>query len=205
MKKINNSNRFRNNNNGNSVYSLNYKFDSVSTAGKFTGTALDLIKLYNELAKEAQSRGDYVDMEVFRQYAEHYRKIVTEINSRKNQAREANAAELENTITNIENASEQASVNDTLVETQPATQEQTEQTAETLEKTETPKVRRLKRGFTVVEVTKAQTEPEVSANENELIAENTKMATVEETQKPKRRRITSKKNLNTETNAVEND
>ena len=205
MKKINNSNRFRNNNNGNSVYSLNYKFDSVSTAGKFTGTALDLIKRYNELAKEAQSRGDYVDMEVFRQYAEHYRKIVTEINSRKNQAREANAAELENTITNIENASEQASVNDTLVETQPATQEQTEQTAETLEKTETPKVRRLKRGFTVVEVTKAQTEPEVSANENELIAENTKMATVEETQKPKRRRITSKKNLNTETNAVEND
>lgn len=205
MKKINNSNRFRNNNNGNSVYSLNYKFDSVSTAGKFTGTALDLIKRYNELAKEAQSRGDYVDMEVFRQYAEHYRKIVTEINSRKNQAREANAAELENTITNIENASEQASENDTLVETQPATQEQTEQTAETLEKTETPKVRRLKRGFTVVEVTKAQTEPEVSANENELIAENTKMATVEETQKPKRRRITSKKNLNTETNAVEND
>ena len=201
MKKINNSNRFRNNNNGNSVYSLNYKFDSVSTAGKFTGTALDLIKRYNELAKEAQSRGDYVDMEVFRQYAEHYRKIVTEINSRKNQAREANAAELENTITNIENASEQASV----IETQPATQEQTEQTAETLEKTETPKVRRLKRGFTVVEVTKAQTEPEVSANENELIAENTKMATVEETQKPKRRRITSKKNLNTETNAVEND
>lgn len=205
MKKINNSNRFRNNNNGNSVYSLNYKFDSVSTAGKFTGTALDLIKRYNELAKEAQSRGDYVDMEVFRQYAEHYRKIVTEINSRKNQAREANAAELENTITNIENASEQASENDTLVETQPATQEQTEQTAETLEKTETPKVRRLKRGFTVVEVTKAQTEPEVSANENELIAENTKMATVEETQKPKRRRITSKKNLNTEATAVEND
>ena len=205
MKKINNSNRFRNNNNGNSIYSLNYKFDSVSTAGKFTGTALDLIKRYNELAKEAQSRGDYVDMEVFRQYAEHYRKIVTEINSRKNQAREANAAELENTITNIENASEQASENDTLVETQPATQEQTEQTAETLEKTETPKVRRLKRGFTVVEVTKAQTEPEVSANENELIAENTKMATVEETQKPKRRRITSKKNLNTEATAVEND
>ena len=83
MKKINN-NKFR----GNSVYSLNYKFDSVSAAGKLSGTALDLIKRYNELAKEAQSNGNYVEMEVFRQYAEHYRKIVTEINERKNQHRE---------------------------------------------------------------------------------------------------------------------
>lgn len=84
MKKQNN--RFRNGNNNN-CYTLNYKFDSVSIAGKISGTALDLIRRYNDLAKEAQSCGDYVEMEIYRQYAEHYRKIVTEINERR-QARQ---------------------------------------------------------------------------------------------------------------------
>ena len=82
MKK--NNNKYRNNNYSN-VYSLNYKFDSCSIAGKISGTALDLIKKYNELAKEAQSNGDHVNAEVFRQYAEHYRKIVTDINEKKMQ------------------------------------------------------------------------------------------------------------------------
>lgn len=75
------NNKYRNNNN--QIYSLNYKFDSTSIAGKISGTALDLIKKYNELAKEAHGNGNYVEMEVFRQYAEHYRKIVTEINEKK--------------------------------------------------------------------------------------------------------------------------
>ena len=79
MKK--NNNKYRNN--YSSIYSLNYKFDSCSIAGKINGTALDLIKKYNELAKEAQSNGDHVNAEVFRQYAEHYRKIVTEINEKR--------------------------------------------------------------------------------------------------------------------------
>ena len=81
MKK--NNNKYRNN--YSSIYSLNYKFDSCSIAGKINGTALDLIKKYNELAKEAQSNGDHVNAEVFRQYAEHYRKIVTEINEKRSQ------------------------------------------------------------------------------------------------------------------------
>lgn len=80
MKKQNNRYRNGNNNNG---YTLNYKFDSVSIAGKISGTALDLIRKYNDLAKEAQSSGDYVNMEIYRQYAEHYRKIVTDINERR--------------------------------------------------------------------------------------------------------------------------
>lgn len=85
MKRINN--KFRNNNNNNNynpAYSLNYKFDSTSIAGKVCGTALDLIKRYNDLARDAQSNGDYVSAETFRQYAEHYRKIVTDINERRN-------------------------------------------------------------------------------------------------------------------------
>ncbi len=81
------NNKFRNSGNSN-AYSLNYKFDSISPAGKFSGTALDLIKKYNELAKEAHGSGDYIEMEVYRQYAEHYRKIVTEINERKNYKQE---------------------------------------------------------------------------------------------------------------------
>ena len=89
MKKQNN--RFRNgNNNG---YTLNYKFDSVSIAGKISGTALDLIRRYNDLAKEAQGNGDYVDMEIYRQYAEHYRKIVTDINERRQSRYDQSRAE----------------------------------------------------------------------------------------------------------------
>ena len=85
MKRINN--KYRNNNGNNQIYSLNYKFDSSSVAGKFSGTALELIKRYNELAKDAAGNNDYVTAEVFRQYAEHYRKIVTDINEKKNQNR----------------------------------------------------------------------------------------------------------------------
>lgn len=103
MKRTNN--KFRNNNYNNQIYSLNYKFDSNSIAGKISGTALDLIKRYNELAKEAHTNNDYVSAEVFRQYAEHYRKIVTEINEKKNQAQNAkNAAQL----TLVENKTEEA-------------------------------------------------------------------------------------------------
>ena len=86
MKK--NNTKFRNNGNSN-AYSLNYKFDSISPAGKYSGTALDLIKRYNELAKEAHGNGDFVAVEVYRQYAEHYRKIVTEINERRAARQEA--------------------------------------------------------------------------------------------------------------------
>ena len=86
MKKINN--KYRNNNFGNSqIYSLNYKFDSTSPAGKINGTALDLIKRYNELAKDAMSNNDYITAEPYRQYAEHYPKIVTEINETTQQQR----------------------------------------------------------------------------------------------------------------------
>ena len=98
MKKQNN--RYRNGNNNNNGYTLNYKFDSVSIAGKISGTALDLIRRYNDLAKEAQTCGNYVDMEIYRQYAEHYRKIVTEINERRqyrNDSQNRNNEEVQNT------------------------------------------------------------------------------------------------------------
>ncbi len=103
MKKQNN--RFRNNGGSNNGYTLNYKFDSVSIAGKISGTALDLIRRYNDLAKEAQASGNYVDMEIYRQYAEHYRKIVTEINERR-QSRQEQQNRSEDNTENVENENE---------------------------------------------------------------------------------------------------
>lgn len=99
------NNKYRNNN-SNQIYSLNYKFDSISIAGKISGTALELIKKYNELAKEAHANGDIVTSEVFKQYAEHYRKIVTDINEKKNNQKVVAFPKVEN-IENSENPENQ--------------------------------------------------------------------------------------------------
>lgn len=122
-KNMKKNNKFRNNGNSN-AYSLNYKFDSISPAGKVSGTALDLIKKYNELAKEAHGAGDYVEMEVYRQYAEHYRKIVTEINERKNYRQEQQnndennvSAEQKNEITEENNTKESVAEVEPIVQT----------------------------------------------------------------------------------------
>lgn len=154
MKKV----KYRNNNNyNNQVYSINYKFDSISPAGKCSGTALDLIKKYNELAKEAQGNGNYVEAEVFRQYAEHYRKIITDINERKNirfgnkdneqqaNAAAANTAE-ESTNNNMSTKEEVAEA-----EPEPKTQEESS-LVETKPKT-------AKKSFTVIDASKEAAKP----------------------------------------------
>ena len=143
MKKINN--KYRNNNYNNQVYSLNYKFDSTSPAGKVTGTALDLIKKYNDLAKDSVSNNDYVTAEVYRQYAEHYRKIVTEINEKKMQRNNFNH-EAENVVeANV--AEKQVAENDNGMETQAS-----EVAAAPVE--DAPVVE--KKAFTVIEISEAQ-------------------------------------------------
>ncbi len=181
MKKISN-NRFRNNN-ANSIYSLNYKFDSVSSAGKFNGTALDLIKKYNELAKEAQSRGDYVDMEVYRQYAEHYRKIVTEINARRTQNRDAGQPNQSTDEQTQGDTSENqvAESDNNLVETEAAPRMEEEPKNEADNESAPAKAHRTKRSFTIVEVAGNEADS-VSANENN-----------ETPEEPKKRRVYRKK------------
>jgi len=166
------NNKFR----GNTIYSLNYKFDSVSAAGKFCGTALDLIKKYNELAKEAHSNGNYVEMEVFRQYAEHYRKIVTEINERKSQFYDAQndtpaeqpAPEIE-ASTAVSNVAESAQTESASIMKPEA---QTEQPP-------AEKKSRRQRTFTIVEVADKNAEP-VKTDSDEVAA------------KPRRRRVLHK-------------
>ena len=98
MKKTNN--KYRNNN---QVYSLNYKFDSQSIAGKYSATALDLIRRYNELARDAMTHNEYTSAEIFRQYAEHYRKIVTEINEKKAIRQNAEQKNLDNSQNELVN------------------------------------------------------------------------------------------------------
>ena len=139
------NNKYRSSNNFNSqIYSLNYKFDSISSAGKFSGTALDLIKRYNELAKEAQGNGDYVEAESFRQYAEHYRKIVTEINERKNQRTNyQNSAEEK-----VMEKSESKSENTVLSEDSPIQEEKTQAVNDENSDNAAPK----KRSFKVIEI-----------------------------------------------------
>ena len=179
-----NSGRFRPNS-GNSIYSLNYKFDSISSAGKFNGTALELIKKYNELAKEAHSNGDYVEMEVFRQYAEHYRKIVTEINERKSQNRENSAAE------NVAAApsDEAAEADNGLVETQGLAPENVAASTEDEQQVAAKATVRRRRNFTVVEVT---TKDEVS--QDAPVADANAV-------KPRRRMLKRRTETNTEKNA----
>ena len=184
MKKIS---KFHNNN-SNTIYSLNYKFDSVSAAGKFSGTALELIKKYNELAKEAHSNGNYVEMEVFRQYAEHYRKIVTEINERKSQNREnsATSKEISNNPESSENLETTTVAANGLVETEAAPQ--TTEVAETKDEVPAKPQRQIRkrRNFTVV--TEAEIQPEETADSAEKAAQTE----VENTEKP-RRRVLSRK------------
>lgn len=152
MKKQNN--RFRSGN-SNNCYTLNYKFDSVSIAGKISGTALDLIRRYNDLAKEAQSSGDYVDMEIYRQYAEHYRKIVTEINERRQYRQEQMKTE--------EETSENTSVEENVAKTEqnaPENQEPVEAVSAPNGYVETLPANEPVKSFQVVEINEEKPEPE---------------------------------------------
>lgn len=171
------NNKYRNNNNNysNQIYSLNYKFDSISSAGKFSGTALDLIKRYNELAKESQGNGNYVEAEVFRQYAEHYRKIVTEINEKKNQR-----FNRENETTAETSAPAAAeNIGNTVEEN--TTQAQTTSTPETVTETPAPEVPqpKIKREFKVIEI---------SAEAPQTNSETSPATTETKTPKPRGRR-----------------
>ena len=132
------NNKFRNNSGNSNAYSLNYKFDSISPAGKINGTALDLIKRYNELAKEAHGSGDYIEMEVYRQYAEHYRKIVTEINERR--------------AVRAENTAPQADENSAEATSESAAPQTDEAPAEAVAEPSAPNAPAPRKSFKVIEI-----------------------------------------------------
>ncbi len=172
MKKQNN--RFRNNGGSNNGYTLNYKFDSVSIAGKISGTALDLIRKYNDLAKEAQAGGNYVDMEIYRQYAEHYRKIVTEINERRQSRQEQQNRPEEN----METAEDENGSNETSTEEEVSENKETQTPiepipeangyVETLPAVEKP----MAKNFKVVEITE-EMKPEEEAKPKRVTRKRT--------------------------------
>lgn len=164
MKKI----KYRNNNYNNQVYSINYKFDSVSPAGKFSGTALDLIKRYNELAKEAHANGNYIESEVFRQYAEHYRKIITEINERKN-SRFNKENETNNEAVN-ENVAENGNTGTPEEVRVVDEQKQLEATPQNENNLVETKAKSTKKSFTVIEVSNPDVKPKAkrTCNRNKV-------------------------------------
>jgi len=123
------------NQSGNNIYSINYRFDSISIAGKNSGNALDLIKKYNELAKEAFGEHDIVKAEMFRQYAEHYRKIVTEINEKRNQKNNNQNPRFNNKNESNENTQEVIK-NSPKVEPKEESKNTTVEVTENVEKTE---------------------------------------------------------------------
>ncbi len=167
MKRTNN--KFRNNYN-NQIYSLNYKFDSNSVAGKISGTALDLIKRYNELAKDALSNNDYVTAEVFRQYAEHYRKIVTEINEKKNQNQNQNFKSYNNQQPTAEPANAVNTVSAETNNEQPVTAEDKSATQENNQPTLSVSE---KKAFTVIEIPTSEAQ---ALNKNDDTPAKTKRA-----------------------------
>lgn len=171
MKKTNNKYRGGNN----TIYSLNYKFDSNSIAGKISGTALDLIKRYNDLAKDAQSNNDYINAEIFRQYAEHYRKIVTEINERKNQIKISQQVEDND---NSSNAAEETEIkeNPQVSITDEQVKEEATQLLETDSSKEIPEQSQKKprKSFKIIDIHQAKNETTVSCvndPENGVVAE----------------------------------
>lgn len=145
-------NKFRSNSNyNNQGYSLSYKFDSVSPAGKCSGTALDLIKRYNDLAKEAHGNGDYVEAEVFRQYAEHYRKIVTEINERKQ--RFENNRETSNVVDSSLTANTELAEQAPIAAVREENTEDAAQNSEVSDNTPSLVETKAKKSFKVIEIT----------------------------------------------------
>ena len=146
MKKTNNNGKYRNNNNGyNPNYSLSYRFDSNSPAGKIAGTALELIKKYNDLAKDAYSSGDYITSEIFRQYAEHYRKIVTDINERRNYVHQSRRDHHQNT--SDDNLDVQAGPETPVAEAEPASEPQEKKEFKVIEINEAQEASRPKRTY----------------------------------------------------------
>ena len=172
------TNKYRNNgNNNNTIYSLNYKFDSTSIAGKVNGTALELIKRYNDLAKDAHSNSDYVNAEIFRQYAEHYRKIVTDINERKN----IRAAEF-----NENKAQTEAKASEENVSSENLSENQVEAPKEEVIKEEKEAFKtRGKKSFKVIEISEAKSK-ETKSPKKESAEECSQTSASEESPASKR-------------------
>lgn len=58
---------------------VNRVYESSGPAGKFRGTAQQLVAIWQHHAREAELRNDPVGMQACLQYAEHYRRIMNRI------------------------------------------------------------------------------------------------------------------------------
>lgn len=74
----NKSNR-RNNNNNNGGNALNRVYDSAGPDGRVRGTPVQVIEKYQALAHDHSLAGDRVAMENFQQHAEHYIRMINDV------------------------------------------------------------------------------------------------------------------------------
>lgn len=73
--------RGRNNNRGKGGHNRTQVYDSNGPEVRIRGTAHQISEKYEALAKDALSTGDRVMAESYLQHAEHYQRIVSEINA----------------------------------------------------------------------------------------------------------------------------
>lgn len=91
--------RGRNNNRGKGGNSRTQVYDSNGPEVRIRGTAHQISEKYEALAKDALSVGDRVVAESYFQHAEHYQRIVSEINAQQ-AAREENKKAYDNRNSN---------------------------------------------------------------------------------------------------------
>ena len=76
----NNNNRKSNNNHSKSFNPTRSQFDSNSPAGKFRGTASQIVEKYTALGNELRVSGDVIRAEECFQTAEHYARLIIQYN-----------------------------------------------------------------------------------------------------------------------------
>lgn len=85
--------RGRNNNRGKGGNNRAQVYDSNGPDVRIRGTAHQISEKYEALAKDANSAGDTVLAESYLQYAEHYQRIISELNAQQASRQEHNSHE----------------------------------------------------------------------------------------------------------------
>jgi len=84
-----NNNRRGGNNNNNIGNAMNRVYESSGPEGRVRGTPTQVIEKYQALAHDSSLAGDRVAMENFQQHAEHYIRLINDVQRQLNERREA--------------------------------------------------------------------------------------------------------------------
>ena len=88
--------RGNNNRNNNNRNNLNRSMESNGPDVRIRGTAAHIAEKYQQLARDAQSAGDSVAAESYWQFAEHYNRLIAQVNAAQAAQREEQQARQQN-------------------------------------------------------------------------------------------------------------